>query len=277
MVPSKYVVDVSEANFEYEVIAYSKNEPVVVDFWAEWCGPCKTLGPILERLAEEANGSFRLAKVNVDENPTLATRYNVRGIPAVKAFMNGQVVAEFVGAQPEPNVREFLNQIAPSPSDLALAKGQSLLEMGEWDSAEEAFGQVLQEQPEKAPAVLGMAKALLAEGKGHQSYQLLKEFPASREYAAAEKLQTLAHAMARLESEVGDSDEILEAAYQRALSLVGMGNIPAALDGLMDILRQDKNYRDDEARMVILGLFEILGDNSDLTRQYRSEMASILF
>jgi putative thioredoxin len=191
--------------------------------------------------------------------------------------VNGQVVAEFVGAQPEPNVREFLNQIAPSPSDLAQAKGQSMLEMGQWTRAEKAFEQVLREQPEKAAAVLGMVKALLAQGKGQQSYQLLKEFPASREYAAAEKLQTLAQAMARMERTQPESDEILEAAYQRALSLVGMGNIPAALDGLMDILRQDKHYRDDEARKVILGLFEILGDDSDLTRQYRSEMASILF
>src|SRR5690554_5700182 len=136
---SGYIIDVSEGNFEYEVLAYSQETPVVVDFWAEWCVPCRMLGPLLEKLAFEAGGDFRLARVNVDENPNLARQYGVRGIPAVKAFRDGKVVAEFTGVIPEPRVREFIRQLVPSVVDLVLAKGNSLLAQGQWSQAEEAF------------------------------------------------------------------------------------------------------------------------------------------
>ena len=277
MMSSNNILDVTEADFEYEVIAHSENVPVVVDFWAEWCGPCKVLGPILERLAEEAGGSFRLAKVDVDQNPNLAIRYNVRGIPAVKAFQNGQVVSEFVGAQPEPKIREFLNNIAPNPNDLALSKGIGLLGLGNWDEPEETFAGILDDYPENPAAILGLAKAQLAQGRGKVVQELLRNFPAIPEYAAAEKLRPLANALSRTEGVPDASEEFLEAAYNRALRLVGMDNIPAAMDGLLDVLREDKQYRQGEARLVLLGLFEILGDESSLARDYRREMASILF
>ncbi len=277
MSPSNYILDVSEADFEYEVIAHSQEVPVVVDFWAEWCGPCKMLGPILERLAEDAGGTFRLAKVNVDDNPNLALRFNVRGIPAVKAFHHGQVVAEFVGAQPEPKVRAFLRELAPSPGDLALEKGQSMLAASQWASAEAVFQEVLADQPDLPRAVLGLAKSLLAQGKGAAAAEVLFDFPASREYAAAEKLQPLAAALSQASSTEDENEEYLAAAYNRALRLIGLGNLPAALDGLLDILREDKHYQDDDARKVILAVFELLGEESDLTREYRREMASILF
>ena len=126
------IVNVTEANFDYEVINYSQKTPVIVDFWAEWCVPCKMLDPILRKLAQERQTDFRLAKVNVDENQGLAMRFNVRGIPAVKAFREGGVVAEFSGVQPEPKIRQFLNQIIPSPLDLNLDKANSLLSMEDW-------------------------------------------------------------------------------------------------------------------------------------------------
>jgi len=129
MMASDFIVDVSESDFEYQVLAYSQQVPVVVDFWAEWCAPCKMLGPLLEKFAKEGQGSFRLARVNVDENPNLALRYAVHSIPAVKAFRDSKMVAEFAGVQPEPRLREFLRSIAPSPSDLELEKGLSLLNL----------------------------------------------------------------------------------------------------------------------------------------------------
>ncbi len=274
---SPYILDVSEADFEYEVIAHSQEVPVVVDFWAEWCAPCRMLGPLLERLAEQGNGSFRLAKVDVDANPNLALRYNVRGIPAVKAFRDNQIVAEFTGAQPEPIVRQFLSKIAPTPSDLRVAKGNSLLLMQDWEAAEESFRAVLDETPKHPTALLGLAKAQLAQGYGEAALEILERFPPSREYAAAEKLLPLARALIWLHERDPNTDDPLEAAYATALRLISLGNIPAAMDGLLEILRKDKRFREDEARKVMLALFEILGEDSELTREYRAELASVLF
>src|SRR5512140_1837277 len=166
MTPSDFIVNVSETDFEYEVLSYSQNVPVVVEFWAEWCQPCKTLGPMLERLTEEAGGTFRLARVDVDANPNLALRYGVRSIPTVKAISQGQVVGEFAGLQPENRVREFLSRLAP-PSENALAKekADSLLAEHHWAEAETIYRK-LEEQTQNQPDVLlGLVKTLLAQGK----------------------------------------------------------------------------------------------------------------
>jgi putative thioredoxin len=281
MTASDFIIEVSEADFEYQVLAYSQQVPVVVDFWAEWCGPCKVLGPLLERLAEEAQGGFRLAKVNVDENQNLAVRYYVRGIPAVKAFRDGKLVSEFTGVQPEPRVREFLRSIAPNKSDLKLEKALSLLGKREPETAEIIFREVLDESPENSAALLGLAKSLLFQGQGQEAQDILQNFPASSEYAAAENLRPLSDAVARLEQRTlsgdVDLDDPLEAAYLNSLRLVTRGNIPAALDGMLEILRQDKRYRDGEVRLAFLGLLELLGENNPDTRQYRNELASVLF
>ena len=277
MMASDHIISVTEADFEYEVIAYSKQMPVVVDFWAEWCGPCKTLGPILERLAQEANGAFRLAKVDVDANPNLALRFSVRSIPNVKAFQDGQVVAEFVGMQPEARVREFIRKLAPSEHDLTLEKAQGLLEMGEWREAEAAFRRFLAKTPENPIGLLGLARSLLLLRKIKEAHLILRNFPASKEYHAAETMNPLANALTRLQEAPSFSDDPLEAAYLNALRLVSLGNFEAAMDGMLDVLRQDKHYRNGDVRKVLLGMFEMLGEESPLTRQYRSELASVLF
>ena len=141
---SEYIIEVGESEFQNEVLAYSSQMPVIVDFWAEWCIPCRTLDPILEKLAEEAQGAFRLAKVNVDDNPRLAQQYQISSIPAVKAFHGGEVVDEFIGIRPESEVREFLGSLAPSASDLVVEKGHSLYLENQWESAAQAFRQALQ-------------------------------------------------------------------------------------------------------------------------------------
>jgi len=277
---SEFIIDVSEADFEYHVISYSQNVPVVVDFWAEWCGPCRVVGPILGRLAEEAQGGFRLAKVNVDENPNLALRYNVRSIPIAKAFKEGKMVAEFVGVQPESKIREFLHEVAPDQSDLNLEKGQSLLEMQQFIEAESAFRQALDSSPTNSTALLGLAKSLLLQGDGTEALELLSNFPASKEFASAEKLHPLAKDLSLLDLErawIESTSAPLDAAFQNSLRLIKRGNIEAAMDGLLDILREDKHYNDGEARQIIVALLEMLGDNNPITRQYRGELASVLF
>lgn len=275
---SEFIVDVSEENFEFEVINYSQNIPVVVDFWAPWCVPCKVSGPILEKLVNEAKGTFRLAKVNVDENPKLSLRFSVRSIPAVKAFSQGQVVSEFTGALPEPRVREFLRSLAPSPSDLSLEKGATMLKMHQWASAESAFRTLLETSPDHPAGLLGLAKSLLGQGYSREPAVIVQNFPASHEYNTAQVLRPLAEAMVSFEKGmIEDSDNPLEAAYRNSLRLASRGNIMASLDGLLDILRQDKRFHNGEVRQITVGLLELLGDEDPQTRQYRSELASILF
>lgn len=281
MMPSDYIVDVNEPDFEYQVLVYSQNIPVVVDFWAEWCAPCRVLGPILEQLATESQGSFRLARVNVDENPNLSKRYTVRSIPAVKAFRNGHVISEFLGAQPEGRVREFIRAIAPSPHDLAIEKGFSLLNLRQVKEAERVFRQVCMEDTANSRALLGLLQTLLLLGHGKEGSQIINGFPASREYHNAEKLRPLATALAKMEgveihTAYQPDENPLTTAYRNALRLFVRGNHEAAMDGLLEILRQDKRYHNGEVRQALLGILDLLGDQ-DLTRQYRNELASILF
>jgi len=277
MKASDLIITVSESNFEYDVIAYSQRIPVVVDFWAPWCIPCRTQSPMLERFTEEAAGAFRLAKINIDENVNLALRYNVRSIPAVKAFRDGQVVSEFVGLQPEPRLREFLGALAPSENNLIMEKAKSILLLHQWQEAEKAFRKVLETSPNNAAALLGLCKSLLGQGRVVNCQKLLRSFPASREYHSAETLRPLADAIIRAQSAGFIEDDPLLAAYRNSLRLVEKGNLPAAMDGFLDILKQDKHYQDDELRRVAVALLEVMGDEDPLTRQYRNELATILF
>lgn len=272
------IIDVTESDFEYEVMAYSQNTPVVVDFWATWCRPCKTLGPMLESIAREAEGAFRLARVDVDANPALALRFAVRSIPTVKAFSGAQVVSEFVGLIPEERLREFIAKITPpSPLTLALEKAQSLLSLHQWASAEQLFRDLVETYPDHGVSTLGLVKALLAQNKSRESLEILRNFPPSKQYQQAQQLLPYAEAAVDAQNGRLPQETELDAAFNTAIRLAGKGNFEAALDGLLDILRQERTYRNGRARLVILALLDIMGDENEITRQYRSELASVLF
>lgn len=275
---NSYVVEVSEATFAADVLAQSSRVPVVVDFWAPWCGPCRTLGPMLERLADEARGAFVLAKLNVDDNPQLSASYAVQGIPVVKAFRDGKVVDEFVGAQPEGRVREFLKKVAPSAADRKLAEAHSLLATRHWAEAEAAFRAVLADQPANASAALGQLKALLALGRGCEADDLLEDFPLGDAAPLAERLAPLARLLCEVEgadAPLAENDR--EAQYYQSARLLARGQFEAGMDGLLDVLRQDKRFRKGEPRQVMVAVFELLGDDDPATRDYRGELASVLF
>jgi putative thioredoxin len=278
MMSSDHIIDAGESNFQIDVLTYSNSVPVIVDFWAEWCQPCHMLTPILEKLANEANGGFRLAKVDADGNPNLVMQYNVRGLPTVKVFSKGQVAGEFVGAKTEGQVREFLRKIAPSHGDLAIEKGLSLLGLNRWQEADESFRKALKAQPDDSVALLGLAKSLLAQGQAGDALAILRAFPPSKEYTVAENLLPLAASMAELETNTDfNEDDELETAFRQAVRLVSRGNLPAAADGLLDILRQDKAYRGGEARKAMLAVLDMMAPQAEETRQYRQELSAVLF
>ncbi len=273
--PDSHVMDVNEVNFEYEVIQYSRNVAVVVDFWAPWCKPCRELSPLLEEITLELNGALRLARLNVDANPNLAMRFGVRSLPTVKAFTQGEVVGELVGAQPAGRVREFISNITPpSPLMLAIEKANGLLSLRQFANAEQIYRKLLKQAPDQPECLLGLAKALLMQNKCVEAHGILSSFPASRQYSAAQILLPLADALAQ--DEVGATVEDDAAAFSQALRLVRRGNLPAALDGIFDLLRVNKRFRDGLARQAALGIFELMGEDEQ-TRQYRNELATILF
>jgi putative thioredoxin len=278
MTPNNFIVNVSESDFEYEVLSYSQNIPVVVEFWATWCQPCKRLEPILEQVTEEGQGNFRLARVDVDSNPNLALRYGVRSVPTVKAISQGQVVAEFVGLLPEPRIREFLSKLAPpSEASLQLEKANSLLAAHGWNESEAIFRSLEEQSPNQPEVQLGLVKALLGQGKGGEALFVLNKFPASREYNSAQVLRPLAESLAKYDKNELPDETDLDATFKNSIRLARRGNFLAALDGLLEILRQDKRFRGDKARLVFLGILELLGLEDQDGRQYRSELAMVLF
>jgi len=271
------IIEVTEDDFEFQVIQYSETLPVIVDFWAEWSDSSKKLDPVLKKFAQGAGGSFRLAKVNVDENPNLAVRFGVRGIPTINAFRNREIVAQFTGMRSDEQIKEFLSQIEAHPMDLIMRKAESLLAQHNWERANEAFIEVIANRPDYPPALLGISKTYLALGNAARATHLLTNFPASKEYPIAEKLVYLAEAISYVKETLPYSEDILDATFNRAIRLFLQGNYSSSMDGLLDIIRNDKSFHNGEAKQVLLAIFEILGNENPLTIQYRKELASILF
>jgi len=271
------IIEVTEEDFEFQVIQYSETLPVIVDFWAEWSDGSKKLDPVLRKFAQESGGSFRLAKVNVDENPNLAVRFGIRGIPTVNAFRNREIVAEFTGLRTEKQIKDFLSRIEAHPMDLIMRKAESLLAQHNWERANEAFIEVITKRPDYPPALLGMSKTYLALGNADRAYHLLNNFPASKEYPTAETLLPLVEAISHVKETLPYSEDILNATFNRAIRLFLQGNYSSSMDGLLDIIRDDKSFRNGEAKRVLLAIFEILGNKDPLTIKYRKELASILF
>ena len=276
MLKTKNVIDATDATFQQDVIARSHETTVVVDFWAPWCGPCRMLGPVLERLANEPDSGFVLAKINVDHNPRVAQQFMVRSIPAVKAFRGGEMVGGFVGAQPETQVRAFLRQVAPSASNGVRRSGQQLLAQGKWAEAEAAFRDALKEDGD-ASTRLGLAQALLRQGKGCAAETQLRDFPPGPEFGEAERLLPLAHYLCAAErNQLNGSDE-LTTLYRQAAGQISRRDYAAGLYNLLAIVRQDKQYRQGEPKFVMLALFALMGEQDATVQAYRQQLASALF
>lgn len=275
---SEFIRAVTEGDFEYEVVAYSQSIPVIVEFWASWSKPSKVLSPLLAKITLEAEGSFRLARVDVDAFPNLPLRHGVFTIPAILAFSQGARISELVGLQTESRIREFIQRVLPpSPAHLMAQKGDSLFTMDDLYGAEMAYEDALKIGPDYAPALLGMMRVSLRKGDPDSAKLIFASFPMSKEYERAELLLPVIKAMQDLESHNLATEKDLDAAFSHSIKLAMRGNLLASLDGMIEILREDKHFSKDRAKHVVLGLLELLSPESELVRQYRKELASILF
>jgi putative thioredoxin len=281
MPASEFIKDVGEVDFEYEVILYSKSLPVLAYFWAEWCKPCRTIEPFLVSMTEHSMGSFRLARVDTDSNPNLAIRYEIRTLPTIKSFVDGVATGSLVGPQPENRILGFIqNMASPSQFILEIEKANGLLSQKQWLKAEAEFRKVLDEEPDNTSAMAGLIKSLLpqgAAGKTREALNLLDVFPASRDYPSVILLRPLVEELIFYNNDPKSNSDDLAPSYQNSLNLFRNGNLPASVDGLLDVLRASRNYRNGRVRQVILGILEIMGEDDPQTSDYRAELASILF
>jgi putative thioredoxin len=248
-----HVIDVSEADFQASVIEASKQNPVVVDFWAEWCGPCKTLGPLLEKVADESAGAFMLAKVDVDQNPRLSQAFQIQSIPTVIAFRDGKPVNRFTGAVPEATVRQFIAALIPPPVDEGVLAAESLADAGDLAGAEARLRGLLETQPNNSEATLSLASLLIERGAYSEALEFL-----DHQAATTEVKQMKAAARLLLGGELDLTDP--EAALPDLLEKVSSGG-----DGR------------EKARLAMIDLFDLLGPDHDLTVEYRRRLAAALF
>ncbi len=271
------IIDVVEDNFQMEVLHYSNRMPVVIDFWAPWCVPCKVQSQKLAGLAVEADGAFRLARINCDEQTKLAEKLKVTSLPHLKAFVDGRVVAEYTGGLSESSLRLFLDRILPHTGSLLLQKGKSLLLQGDYKGAEIALGQYVIESHGEPNGLLAYTRALLFLGQVEDALAILQSFPASPEYQTAQRLRILADVLVKQASQEIPQDDPLAPAYARAMSLAKDGDVQMALDGLLFVLRKDRDYHQGQAKEFYLGLLEVLSDDHPETRDYRSDLNAVLF
>ncbi|HEY0712520.1 MAG TPA: tetratricopeptide repeat protein, partial [Polyangia bacterium] len=290
--------DVSTKDFSQAVLERSKTVPVVVDFWAPWCGPCRVLGPILDSEIAALGGRVELAKVNTDESSELAQQFQIQGIPAVKAFRDGKVVSEFVGAQPAANVRRFLQALAPPPGVAALAAAEAALQAATGPEgtrpetarvvadAEQTIRGLLDDPGVANRARLLLARLLATAGKADEARATLATIdPRSQEALEAPAIERrLAFATAayeyggedRAQAALAADPRDLEARYALASALAARGAFKEAFEHLLEIAGRNRKFRDDGARLAILALFDQLGHEHELTQEFRRRLQIVL-
>jgi putative thioredoxin len=281
-------IDVSGKNFNEIVIEGSRRTPVIVDFWAPWCAPCRALAPVLEKLAAEYQGKFTLVKVNSDENQPLAAQWGVHGIPNVKAFVGGELVDEFSGALPESTVREFLDRVIPSPAEELRLEAQAVYrERHDALKGLALLAQALELDPRHEPALLDSAAVLADLGRHDEAKQFLERLApvtqmdervaalrARIDFADAASHGPDAHA---LERRIEQAPNDLEARLQLANLRAARQDYAQALDQLLEIVRRDRVFGDDIGRRTMLQIFGVLGNQGELVSEYRRRLASAMY
>ncbi|MEJ2574778.1 MAG: thioredoxin [Gammaproteobacteria bacterium] len=279
--------ETTTADFDAQVLEQSRESLVIVDFWAEWCAPCRVLMPLLQKLADDYQGKLLLAKVNADKEQELAARWGIRSLPTVKFFRNGTVVDEFLGAQPESAIRAMIEQFLPRESDTLRATAQAALRDGEVDRALELLRKALALDPEQLPTKLDLADALLHAGQPEEAQQILELLPLHQREEEAVKAvaakielartQRSAPSVAELSDRVSANPDDLASRHLLGAAYAAKGDYAAALEQFLEIMKRDRRFDSDIGRRSLLNVFKLLGDDHELVQQYRRKMAPLLY
>lgn len=284
------IKDSDTASFVADVIEMSMKVPVVVDFWAPWCGPCKTLGPLIEKMVRNAGGLVRLVKINVDENRELAMQMNVQSIPSVFGFVQGRPVDGFTGAVQESQIKGFIDRLtggAKAPLDEALEAGKQALEDGDAATASSRFAEVLAQDPVHPGAIAGMIRCFVATGEAGHAQEVIGRLPPellkNAEIAAAISAMELAEQgggsvdTADFEEKLARDADDHQARFELAIALYGAGRSEEAIENLIEIVRRDREWNEEAARKQLIKIFDALGPTHELTVQGRRQLSTVLF
>ncbi|MCM2475386.1 thioredoxin [Rhizobium sp. CG5] len=293
--PAKALVgDTTTAGFAKDVLEESRRQPVLVDFWAPWCGPCKQLQPVIEKVVNEANGRVKLVKLNIDDHPSIPGQLGIQSIPAVVAFVDGRPVDGFMGAIPESQIRQFIEKLggsneADAAAEIAavLEEAKGLLAAGDFEGAAQLYGAVMQAAPDNVVAVAGIADCMIASNQHERARQLLESMPADMSASAEiqavlKKLDQIDEARklgdpVALEHQLALNPDDHAARIKLAKILSVQGKRDEAADHLLIIMRRDRTFDDDGARRQLLEFFDVWGVKDPATIQARRKLASILF